>query len=496
MRTRVRIFLLVLSFLFALSFLASPAVAHPLGNFTVNLYGGLRISTDRVMVHHVVDMAEIPTLQAKDSISPDENVSRQELESYARAVASGFLRGISITADGDRLQLSVAATSAELLPGEGGLEVLRIESVFSGPLPSPRAVLAYEDRNFARSIGWREIVATVRGGQGIVSSSVPGTSRSDVLTNYPSDLLSSPLDQKTARIEVAPGAGAAPQGEGSGGAVGDEADGTSAAFLGLVERDLSAGFLLVALALAFGTGALHALGPGHGKTIMAVYLVGAQGKVRHALAIGAAVSLMHTLSVVALGLITLFASSLFPPEAVYPWLAFSSGAIVLALGLWLLRLRIAGRRRRLHGAHEHDHVYAHEHDHGHEHHDEHTHGRQPHTHGGTTHTHALPEDASPLSWKGLGAIALSGGLLPSPTALIVLLGAISLHRVAYGLVLVAAFSVGLASALSLIGIAVLRARSFAARRFGRAFGTAAPLLSAVAISTVGLVLTLQAAVRL
>jgi ABC-type nickel/cobalt efflux system permease component RcnA len=244
-----------------------------------------------------------------------------------------------------------------------------------------------------------------------------------------------------------------------------------------VERDPSAAFTGFAILVALLSGALHALGPGHGKTVMAAYLVGTAGRARHAIAVGAAVSLMHTASVIGLCLVTLWAQNLFAPEAVYPWLSLISGVVVLGLGGYLLATRLRPRRA------------GHGHTHSHEHHG-HTHGAgDAHSHGPADHTHGH----SPVSWRGLGALALSGGLLPSPAALVLLLGAVALGRVAFGLLLVLSFSVGLATALTLIGILVLRARDFAARRFGRRAAATLPVLSAGAILAMGLFLTTRAA---
>lgn len=232
---------------------------------------------------------------------------------------------------------------------------------------------------------------------------------------------------------------------------------------------------------------------------MAAYLVGAEGRARDALAVGAAVSAMHTLSVVALGLLTLWAASLFPADAVYPWLSLVSGVVVLALGSWLLTVCLRARRARPSHVHHH-HVHEPSQDrvlvgaggpeltpqHGHDH------GFGYHTHSPSE----LPSGVSVTSWRGLTAIALSGGLLPSPSALVVLLGSISLGRVAFGLTLVAAFSIGLAAALTLLGIAVLRGRTFLARRFGERANTLLPIMSAGTIAALGTYLTVTAALNL
>ena len=196
---------------------------------------------------------------------------------------------------------------------------------------------------------------------------------------------------------------------------------------------------------------------------------------------------MHTTSVVVLGLITLWASNVFAPEAVYPWLALASGAVVLGLGIWLLRARTMNRRAR--AEHHHDH------DHSHHHHDEASHAR---AHAlGLDHDHgSLPDGVRLTSWKGLGAIAVSGGLLPSPTALVVLLGAVALHRVIFGIALVGAFSIGLAGALTGVGLLVLKTKDVLSRRSNGRLARLLPVLSAAAIVCLGLFLTGQAVVNL
>jgi nickel/cobalt transporter (NicO) family protein len=470
---------------------AAPAGAHPLGNFTVNRFTGLQVSPYRVTIHYVVDMAEIPTFQTMPSIDRDgdDHASEDELADYAQGLAPRLLAGVRLTSSGAPVDLSVEWSSAGLGPGQGGLDVLRVQATFVGSLGSGTTKVAYVDHNYGSRIGWKEVVAYGSGGEGIVDATVPTHSVSDALRSYPRDMLSSPLDVTSATVEVAPGASsftgpsAGPGGVSSPGAIGGS-------FAELIEKDPSPLFVVSAIFLAMGFGALHALGPGHGKTVMAAYLVGAEGRVRHAVTVGIAVSAMHTTSVVALGLITLWAARLFPPEAVYPWLSLSSGVVVLGLGIWLLTVRLRARavsrvaheRRAEPGVDElveraGDYDLA----------------LVAHEHG---HHHAPPPGASPFSARGLAAVALSGGLLPSPTALVVLLGAVALHRVALGVVLVTAFSVGLAGALTGVGVLVLKARTFASRRLGDRVGLLLPILSAAAIVAVGVVLTTRAAVAL
>ncbi len=458
--------------------------AHPLGNFTVNRFSALEVRPSSVTIHYVVDMAEIPTFQELSDIDTDDSgeASAVELQAYADGVAADVLADLRLMAGDEPIDLSPAAPAeARLSSGQGGLDVLRIESDFDAALSSSDLTLDYSDLSFEGRVGWHEIIAYGSGGQGVVESSVPSESVSDELRSYPKDLLSSPVAVSSATVQVAPGA--PPDGGGDGAVVEDApTDFAGTWFSSLIERDLSPWFLVVALLLSFAAGALHALGPGHGKTIMAAYLVGAEGRMRDAVVVGVAVSVMHTASVIALGLITLWAARLFPPESVFPWLSLVSGIVVLALGAWLLMTRLTALRAS--GRADPDHLHGHDHDHGHGH----SHG--PHQHA---HSHGPPPGTSPFSAKGMAAVALSGGLLPSPSALVVLLGAVALHRVAFGLVLVAAFSVGLAAALTAVGLIVIKARSYATGRFGTRLGGALPILSAALLTAVGILLTARAA---
>ncbi|MGH2817150.1 MAG: nickel/cobalt transporter [Actinomycetota bacterium] len=466
---------------------AGPAHAHPLGNFSVNRFAAVEVGLDEIGVRYVVDMAEVPTFQEMDVIDADgdEAASAEELDSYARVLGARLRDGLRLEIDGDVARLESTGATATVRSGQAGLDVLRVELRYISPLAHEEASIRFADSNYSDRIGWREVVVYGVGGQGIAESSVPSDSASDELRSYPEDLLSSPLRVAGASIEADPSGPALvePEGasaEGKLSSLGRVGDSLSA----LLGREASPLLIATALSLALGAGALHALGPGHGKTIMAVYLVGAGGRVRHALSVGVAVSLMHTASVVALGLVTLWASSLFPPESVFPWLSLVSGGIVLSLGAWLLQRRL--RSRGSSSTHiQHHHSHAHE---EHSHHvlgDDDRHGH-PHDH------HHLQPEGSLLSWKGLGAIAVSGGLLPSPTALVVLLGAVALHRVALGVAMVGAFSVGLAAALTGVGILVLKARDAVTRRFGIGMGTSLGIASAMAILLLGAVLTTKA----
>jgi nickel/cobalt transporter (NicO) family protein len=188
--------------------------------------------------------------------------------------------------------------------------------------------------------------------------------------------------------------------------------------------------------------------------MVAAYLVGTKGTARHALALGATVTVAHTAGVFALGIVTLALSQYVLPEDLYPWLTLASGLLVVGVGVTVLRQRVKKR-------------HHHHHHHNHHHHD--------------------------VSTRSLIAMGASAGILPCPSALVVLLAALSQHQVALGLVLITAFSLGLATTISGIGVAVVYARTLL-QRFERAqsAATVLPAVSALVIVVVGCVLTAKA----
>ena len=266
--------------------------------------------------------------------------------------------------------------------------------------------------------------------------------------------------------------------------------GTRALLASLVGREQITPLLVaVMLLVALGVGALHALGPGHGKTLIGAYLVGEGGSLRNAVGVGAAVSVMHTASVLTLGLLVLSAERLFAPERVYPVLGLASGLVALGLGTTLLVSRIHAATHVDAPAdpdHEHGDEHAHEHGHGHKH---------PHPHDHRDGHGDKPAHGSPLSRRGLLALAFSGGILPSPSALVVLLASVSLGRTVLGLVLIVAFSLGLAGALIGVGVVAVRARGVAERRFTARASRLLPVASAAAIAAMGLFLTVRGALQ-
>jgi nickel/cobalt exporter len=515
----------------------APAVAsaHPLGNFTINHFAGIRVSSDRIDLDVVIDRAEIPTFQERQSLDTDGDgsLSATEIEA-ARQVACGTLAAdLRLSVGGAVAVLAPGAAGLSFPAGAGGLSTMRLVCEYTSALSTPLAVgtaIAFEDRSFAERIGWREIVIA-GDGTTISGTSVPGTiSTAGVsarLTVYPTSLLAQPLDERALAVTASPGGPALPAwsapdarpltaGDASGGGTGT---GTTPSLVSTVPggignelasiidaSDLTPVVIVGSLLVAFALGAIHAISPGHGKTIMAAYLVGTRGTARHAVGLGLTVTISHTLGVMALAGVTLLAANVLPPEKLYPILGVTSGGLVIVIGgsLLLSRLRAirAARGRSADGHADgqgHDHLDGHGHGHAGEH--EHAGGQVAtatpglHYHGGRAHSH-LPPAGSSLSWRSLFALGLSGGLVPSASALILLLGSIAAGRVAYGIVLVLGFGLGMAVVLGGVGLALVRAsrlleRLPRARSLGRLAGTL-QLGTAGLVMILGVFLTSQA----
>jgi ABC-type nickel/cobalt efflux system permease component RcnA len=424
--------------LVALAALAAPAAAaaHPLGNFTVNRFSRVETSGPRLYVRYVLDLAEIPTYQA----------GRIDARTYAREIA----RTAHLSVDGKTAALRPVRTRLAHPRGAGGLDTTRLEVVLAGPLLDGTSRIAYRDGNYRDRIGWKEIV---------VGADAP--SRSHELRAYPKDLLQSPLDQTSVTTDLAPGHGPDVMPSLSSGRSLQAPDRVvDSGFAALVGRShLSLLVILASLGAALFWGAAHALSPGHGKTIVTAYLVGRRGTVRHAGLLGLIVTITHTIGVFTLGLVTLALSQFIVPDRLYPWLNLVSALLVVGIGASVFYSRWRHRR-------------AHARGHGHHHHD-----------------HAEPD----ASFRSLLAVGVSGGLLPCPSALVVLLAAISLHRVAFGLLLIVAFSAGLALTITAIGCAAVLARgAFRRVSLEGPLVRLLPAASALVILAAGLAMTVRA----
>ncbi|MFD9317559.1 sulfite exporter TauE/SafE family protein [Streptomyces sp. NPDC060053] len=504
---------------------SADASAHPLGNFTVNRYDGLVAAPGQLRVDHVEDLAEIPATQAK----PD--IERLGMTEWARQRCATAATGSRLTVDGRAVTLTAGAAKAVVRPGQAGLDTLRVECRLTAPLPAvsgeDTVSLAFHSEGASSGPGWREI--TARGDRmTLADSDVPKKSVSSELTSYPKELLSSPADTSTASVRVRPGGAALVEADRDAPAASvlpRGADRWTRALDNLVARqDLTVGFAALALVIAIVLGALHAVAPGHGKTIMAATAAARGGKARmkDVLPLAASVTVTHTLGVVALGLLVTAGSAAAP--SVIAWLGLASGALVLFAGASLARRAWLGRgpdsphghthphphphphpqpdgghphshepaktpdrqlalvgaptphthahqdaghdhghdREHDHG-HDREHDHGHRHDHGHDHPHEHAHDHgHTHSHGGHTHTHAVAP-----TLRGTLLLGFAGGMVPSPSAVVVLVGAAALGHAWFGLLLVVAYGVGLALTLTAAGFAVVRLGAGATRLLDR-----------------------------
>ena len=499
--------LAVLALVSAVLGVAPAADAHPLGNATVNHYDALELRPDEVLDRAVEDVAEIPTFQRKGDVDTDGDgtPSATERAAYAERRCAEMAATVRITVGGDRVRLRVLRSAYDERPGQVGLVAGRLECDLSGPARLDRATTVDVESTWDDDgIGWHEITAVGRGVE-LVGSPFPAESTSDALRSYPQDLLTSPLDVRRGTVQVRPGGGSssydAVKDLPVAGPVARALDRLSREFndtVGAESLTLGVGLLALLLSLALGAG--HAFLPGHGKTIMAAYLVGRRGSLRDVVTVGATVTLTHTAGVLLLGL-AITTSTAFAPATAEKYLGVVSGVIVALVGVGLLVSALRRRRSPVLSAavrqpvtvgapepHDH-HDHGHSHDHGHDHHGHgHDHGH-PHGHG---HSHGFGRG-------GLVGLGVAGGLVPSPSALLVLLAATALGRTWFGIALVLGYGIGMAVALSVAGLLLVRLRGrldrwAGTRAFARADRLAAvlPVLTALLVLAVGTGLALRA----
>ena len=436
---------------------AAIITAHPLGNFTVNQFSRIEIEKSQVKIFQVLDLAEIPTFQATSEIdtNKDNSLSPEELNVYVEKITPNYAANLLLSVDGAPVALRPQVNNSALLPGAGNLPTLRIEWILTGDLPDAGAVnrVRFENKNNAERIGWNEIVVNRTGGINIFDSTAFGTSVTDALKTYPQESLTAPLAERRADFSYTSNAPPpnAKTLQNRDGRISTPVEKDKFAEL-INVPEITFSIALFGLLVAFGLGALHAMSPGHGKTVVGAYLVGSRGTIKHAMFLGATVTITHTLGVFALGLITLFASKYILPERLLPYLSFISGLLVLFIGLTLFKERLytflnwnkkSGQdlleddpARALEELEKHPPLQD----------------GLTHTHGGSTHSHLPPKN---VSWRNLLTLGVSGGLLPCPSALVLMLAAISKERIGYGLILTLVFSFGLAATLIGFGMAFL-----------------------------------------
>ena len=505
--------------LFLLLAMAPQASAHPMGNFSVNHYSKITLESGKIQVRYFIDLAEIPTYQelqqaniAATNVSADDPAALR----YVAARGVELARGLSLTLDGHSLPLHLVSSGVLFPPGAGGLPTMKMGFVYEAPYAAnqTQAEIHYTDSNYPGHSGWKEIVALASAGS-LQRSSVRATDRSNELTNYPTDLLTSPPQDLEASLTAvfSPPVLAEEKPSHAPSASLQTSTKTPAiatkhaeikaqpapiptqvqpqpaiqlranrqltprsSFTELIQaQSLSPWFLFTAALIAIGLGGLHALEPGHGKTIVAAYLVGSRGTARHAFLLGLIVTLSHTAGVFALGAITLYASKYIVPEQLYPWLGALSGITIAGLGCYMLLRRLTGT------ATDHSHAPGSAHFHWQ------FWKRQPEA-------ETTPALTQTVTLTQLFTLGITGGIIPCPAALIVLLSAFALHRVGLGFFLIVAFSIGLAAVLIGFGMAMVYARRFMTRLQidGPLTKRWLPVASSAFITILGLSLTIQA----
>jgi ABC-type nickel/cobalt efflux system permease component RcnA len=527
--------------------LSGVATAHPMGNFSISHYSGLTVHPNRVEIRYLLDMAEIPTFQEIQSSGIVAEAGHPSLDGYLGEKSEALKDGLVLQINSERVPLRTSSKTVLFSAGAGGLPTMKLGLVFRAPLPDTLAPrlnrLSYEDSNFPDRAGWKEIIADSGPGVALAVSSVPERDRSRQLSDYATDLMNSPpqvvqaaltfaLDtpagpvtasvRPTALLERGPDKPPRPTTRPAVKADAEQSPPTSLEtpappptqtatlelqtnrqasrrdrFTDLIASGATGpGIVFFAALVAATLGAFHALEPGHGKTVVAAYLVGSRGRARHAMLLGLIVTISHTAGVYLLGAVTLYASRYIVPERLYPWLGALSGLTIAVLGfcLFLKRYARSHEHGHSHDASDHDHAHPHHHDDGHHHHDHEHHHRGHHHHG--HHHHHVPSGTT-VSLKEMLALGVTGGIVPCPAALVVLLSAVALRRIAFGLFLIVAFSVGLAAVLIAIGLLMVYAR----RLMTRVEGTGPlvtrwlPLTSSVTITVLGVAIAAQALIN-
>jgi len=549
-------------------------VASLLGNFTVNQYCGLKISADAVDVHYAVVFGQLPALRELHlaDANSDGVTTQAERDAYVERLAPSFAKELKLAMNGSQVPLRATHWTSSLPTEQGGFS-LRLDIDFSGVLPhaagNAKHTLTFSNQNYPGQIGWNEITVQAPPSIAVFDTDAFSSSLTAGLTAAVQALPpAGPLAERNVHLSFVQAAApvgtkvlqaragalpnsALPPAQDSGSGENLWLQRQTRTLVGLISAPhVAPQVTLLALFFALVLGAMHALSPGHGKTIVGAYLIGSRGTPRHALFLGVTVTVTHTLGVFLLGFATLVASRFIVPERLFPILSLISGLLVLGMGIFLLVQRWRAAQERIHAGsphnharhthdhhahnhHSHDHHSHHHHDH--DHHDHHTHDHHTHahdgeaghghdhdhdhdhdhahdviqdshtttpahaaalmhSHGGSAHSHLPPGALSDkISWRSLLALGISGGLVPCPSAMVLLLAAVALNKTAYGLLLVVAFSVGLATTLTAVGLTFLYARN----RFRRPAASSRwpqllPVASAAAITLIGAVLSVGA----
>ena len=501
-------------------------VASVLGNFTVNQYCGVELNAYEVVVHYTVLFGQLPALRELHLADADGDgvTTPAERNAYVARLAPTFADQVALVLDDAPIPLRAAYWTTSVSSEPGGAFSLRLDVDLWSALPASTAngfhTLRLTNQNFPNAFGWQEIVVDAAPPIGVFATDAFSTSLTSGLQEVvPVMPATGPLHERAVHLSFTRGtvpAGAQPlqprpgtvsaaspaATQASGGTSGAWLQGETRELIRLISTpNVAPHIAMLALLAAALLGALHAFSPGHGKTVVGAYLIGAHATPRHALFLGVTVTITHTLGVFALGFATLLASQHVAAERLFPILSLVSGLLVLGMGIVLLaqRWRAArevlkqgpGQSRQtkatlgptmafrpiaqgaelggsLHeipmaltgGRHRHTHERPKHHADGHPHHEhehdaDHVHDiSHVHYHGSRIHSHLPPGAAGEeVTWRSLLALGVSGGLVPCPSAMVLLLAAVAINKTAYGLMLVVAFSVGLAATLTAVGLA-------------------------------------------
>jgi ABC-type nickel/cobalt efflux system permease component RcnA len=469
--SRFRVWCIAVAILFYAA--SGCAYAHPLGNFTINHLAKISTGNGKLHVRYVLDIAEIPTFQIMHATSATGSWTDAQRDSWALSELSVVTSGLDIEVDGTRTTLTDDDVHARLRPGAGGLPILYWVADFDAPLnPGAHRISVTDSVYSDRRIGWKDIVIA------------PASEPTGELLHYPTAMIGSPRHVSAVTYDVS-NSDTASHVVATSDAVADVGATNSLVRNNALTDMFSSSnraplFIFLTALVAFGLGALHAIEPGHGKALLAFTLVGSRATVKQAAILAASLTFAHTIGVLILGAVLFFAAG-FVSESIYSWITLASGAAVAIIGARNLARYLRARNVHAHGD-GHVHAPGHTHDHHH--------GDGP---GG--HSHAIP-GSGPIDFRGAVVAAMSGGVAPCPAAIVVMLAALRLHQLGYGLILIVIFSMGLASVLTALGIAVVHGSAWVSRsgKFERIVN-AGPFISAALISVVGAIMLGQGFVQ-
>lgn len=460
-----------------LPLVAAAVAAHPLPNMRFDRTVHVRVGPTGATVRYALEVNDwTMVFDSRGLISKEEvaDLTGQLAygKKYAEKKAPLIADALKIELDGERLP--VRPTKVEVVPERDHLRLqFQFRAAWPPGRPAVKRTVQFEDQNFEDRSG--QITLTLdRSDDGIELLEVEEPE--DLRGRSPLDY--KPGDEKRARrasavfAAVGNEAPAGPQQADSPLVV--ESHGQDRSLIEDVrDRGLTAVFdsglglgLMLLLAAAFGMG--HAFTPGHGKTMVAAYLVGERGTVRHAVVLGMVATIAHTGSVIALAVVIYFAYGNQPPASAQGWLTLAGGLLIAGVGLWLFTQRVRGRADHVHLFSDHHH--HHDHSHGHHHH----------------HHHVPVEAKTGFGWARVVLLGLGGGIIPCWDAVLLFLVALSRGRVGVAIPLLVAFSLGLAAVLIGLGVGVVYANRAGGRRFGESrWFRFLPVVSAILLLVIG-----------